>query len=102
MWPIASIIVSKDGQKVDKLFFEKKNYFILGSTKSIDFTLENPTISRFHACIFFSTDVEMMIVDLNSTHGSFLTRDKKKVQLETLIPYSLDIGDTLHFGTSAR
>jgi hypothetical protein len=50
--------VEKDGKKVDKLFLEKKNNYIFGSLASaVDFHLENPTISRFHACIYFSSEL---------------------------------------------
>lgn len=70
-----SILVIKDGKKMQRLNLDKgKNYYLFGSLKTVDFLLENPTISRNHACIYFDNNIEVMIVDLNSTHKTFLRR----------------------------
>jgi len=35
--------------------------------------LEHPSISKFHAAIYFS-ELEVIIVDTNSTHGTFILK----------------------------
>lgn len=55
MFPVVEFLVLKGGKKVDKINLDKnKNYYLFGSLKTVDFHLENPTISRNHACLYFS------------------------------------------------
>ena len=98
MFPKVHLLVEKDGKKIDKLFLDKKSYFLFGKSKGADFLLENPTISRFHSCIYFSSETEVMLIDMNSTHGTYLNKNK----LESLIQYRLNKGDVIRFGTSER
>jgi hypothetical protein len=43
-----------------------------------------------------------MLVDLNSTHKTFLRRKGEKVELDGLVGYRLYKDDVIQFGTSAR
>ena len=98
MFPKVNLLVEKDGKKIDKLFLQKKSYFIFGKAKGSDFILENPTISRFHSCIYFSSETEVVLIDLNSTHGTNLNKNR----MESLLQYRLNKGDVIRFGTSER
>jgi len=58
MFADVTLTVLKDSKQLSKLSLDKsKNYYLFGSLKTSDFHLEHPTISRFHACIFFSNDL---------------------------------------------
>ena len=85
MHPTVHLLVEKAGKKIDKLFLESNSYYLFGKAKTCEFILENPTISRYHSCIYFSHEMEVILIDLNSTHGTFLNKDK----LEPLIEYKL-------------
>ena len=105
MFAKVEMLVTKDERKIDRLFLDKnKNYYLFGSLKTSDFHLENPTISRTHACICFCSDLEVVLIDLNSTHGTFLKEkdSNELIRMEPLISYKLDKGDAIQFGTSTR
>lgn len=57
MWPEANMVVEKEGNEVDNLMLTDKNIFMLGSHEASDFKLEHGSISKFHASIYFSTDM---------------------------------------------
>ena len=40
--------------------------------------------------------MEVILIDLNSTHGTFLNNDR----LESLVEYKVQKGDKVQFGTS--
>ena len=71
---------------------------MFGKAKTCEFILENPTISRYHSCVYFSHEMEVALIDLNSTHGTLLNKEK----LEPLIEYKLQKQDKIQFGTSER
>lgn len=54
LYPEVSLIVIKDNQPIDKLLLENKNYFLFGAHPKVNFKLEHPSISKFHAAIYFS------------------------------------------------
>ena len=98
MHPKVSLLVEKAGKKIDKLSLQNKSYYTFGKTKGCDFLLQNPTISRFHSCIYFSSEMEVILIDLNSTHGTILNKDR----LESLVEYKINKNDVIQFGTSQR
>jgi hypothetical protein len=51
-----------------------KGSFLLGSADQNDFKFDHASISKFHASIYFSSDMEVLLVDLNSTHGTVVVR----------------------------
>lgn len=104
MFADVALTVLKDSKQISKISLDKKkNYYLFGSLKTSDFPLEHPTISRYHACIFFSNDLEVMLVDLNSSQGTALKRKgQEKVVLEPLIAYKLFKDDLIYFGSSTR
>ena len=54
LFPEVSLVILKEGQPIDKLLLENKNYFLFGSHSKCQFKLEHPSISKFHAAIFFT------------------------------------------------
>lgn len=100
-----SLTVIREANTIDKIFADKgKPYYLFGSLKTVDFPLENPTISRNHACLAFTADLEVVIIDLNSTHGTFVKKPSqdKYQQLHPLVPEHLSSASLIKFGTSAR
>lgn len=75
MRPTVTVTVIKDEKPIDKLFLEKKSKFFLGNHQTNEFRLEHPSISKMHACIYFGTDLNIMLVDLGSSNGTFLLRE---------------------------
>jgi pSer/pThr/pTyr-binding forkhead associated (FHA) protein len=102
MRPVVSLTVIREDKPIDKLYLEKKNKFFLGSHQSNDFKLDHPSISKTHACIYFSPDLNLMLVDLGSSNGTTLTREGQPFKLEPLKPVSLEKNDLITFGLSSR
>ena len=71
LWPEANLVVEKEGDEVDSLVLAGRNRFILGNHPSADFKLEHGSISKFHAGLYFSSDMELILVDLNPTHDTY-------------------------------
>ncbi|EFA84769.1 hypothetical protein PPL_01761 [Heterostelium album PN500] len=70
-------------------------YIILGrSTTLCDYALTHPTISRKHAMLAHDSDGRLNIVDLNSSHGTFIDQ----VRIESSIPHLLKHGQKIYFG----
>jgi hypothetical protein len=69
-----SLIVVKDEKAIDKLFLEKKGKFFFGSHKYNEYKLDHNSISKTHACIYFAPHLALMLVDLNSSNGTTITR----------------------------
>lgn len=67
-----------------------------------DFKLEHPSISKIHACIYFGTEVSLVLVDLGSSHGTTLIRGQSTTKIETMKPITLEQGDLIIFGLSSR
>lgn len=95
-------MVIKEDKPIDKLFMDKKSKYFLGAIPTNDFKLEHPSISKIHACLFFSLKRELMLVDLGSSHGTSVVREGKTIKLEELMPVALEKGDLLVFGLSSR
>ncbi|KAG7604238.1 putative transcription factor interactor and regulator FHA-SMAD family [Arabidopsis thaliana] len=90
--------VLKEGAIVDKLDVYKKGAYLFGRDGICDFTLEHPSISRFHAVIQYKRSGAAYIFDLGSTHGT--TVNKNKVDKKVFV--DLNVGDVIRFGGSTR
>ncbi|CAM8968683.1 unnamed protein product [Rhodiola kirilowii] len=99
------IEVLKGGAIVDNLDLSKKGAYMFGRVDLCDFTLDHPTISRFHAVldfpfamIQFKGSNEVYLYDLGSTHGTFVNKNEVK----KMVYVELHVGDVLRFGRSTR
>lgn len=66
---------------MDNILLLGKNSFLFGSADQNDFKFEHASISKFHASIYFSSDMEVVLVDLNSTHGTVIARAETEIKL---------------------
>uniref|UniRef100_A0A7N0UWR3 FHA domain-containing protein n=1 Tax=Kalanchoe fedtschenkoi TaxID=63787 RepID=A0A7N0UWR3_KALFE len=92
------IEVLKGGAIVDQLDISKKGAYMFGRVDLCDFTLDHPTISRFHAVIQFKSSNAVYLYDLGSTHGTFVN----KQEVKKMVYVELHVGDVLRFGRSTR
>ncbi|PIA13764.1 SMAD/FHA domain-containing protein, partial [Coemansia reversa NRRL 1564] len=91
--------VIKDGSVVESHTVARdKTYFTFGRLPICDFPMEHGSISRYHAVLQFHDDGSMTIVDLGSSHGTFINRK----QITARTPSKVDIGDQIRFGASSR
>lgn len=95
-----SLEVIKAGSVIDQISFpENKPYQIAGRMKqSCDLHFNHPSISRTHAVFQFNEQGKLFLMDLKSTHGTFV--NKKRILPEKF--YDLNVGDLLRFGDSTR
>lgn len=89
LYPQTTLKVHKDKKGIDMLFLQKKNQYIFGTLPKVDFKLDHPSISKNHAAIVFSSEMQVILYDLNSTHGTKLYREGKEHKIEALTPYIL-------------
>ena len=98
-----TLLVTRDGKPIDKLFLEKKAKFMLGTLPINDFHLQHPSISKLHASIYFAPHGVLMLVDLGSSHGTVLKREGEKGgKIDSLMPVQIKSGDIITFGLSSR
>lgn len=92
--------VMKDGKLIEKFILDGKTHFFFGRQKEyIDFTIDHNSCSRAHAVIVYHKQLQrMFIVDLGSTHGTFLG----SIRLEANHPMQLPIDEVFSFGASTR
>jgi hypothetical protein len=62
---------------------------MLGWSEQCDVRLEQNFTTKFHAAIYFSSDMEAVLVDLNSSQGTRVLRAGSENKLEPLRPESL-------------
>lgn len=97
--------VLKSGMIVENIDLTKKAYFVFGRLANCDVIMAHPTISRHH-CILqykaFAEDNEppcgWYLHDLDSTHGTFLNKDRLKPNHFTRVR----VGHQIKFGNSTR
>ena len=71
---------------VDSYPLQKKGRWLLGWSEQCEVRLAQATCSKFHAAIYFSADMEAVLVDLNSSQGTRIVRGGQESKLEPLRP----------------
>ncbi|XP_049821412.1 kanadaptin isoform X2 [Aethina tumida] len=96
--------VLKNGSIIDTINLMKKPFWVFGRLPNCDIPMQHPTISRYHAVLQYRSTpseqegVGFYIYDLNSTHGTFLNKNK----LRPGIFVRIQVGHMLRLGCSAR
>ncbi|KAJ1939349.1 hypothetical protein EC988_007335, partial [Linderina pennispora] len=75
-----------------------KTFFVFGRLPMCDFPMDHQSISRYHCVLQFAASNHTTLVDLGSSHGTFVN----KQQIRPNTPRTLDIGDQIRFGMSTR
>ena len=91
--------VAKEGQIVETFCVDKQSHYILGRNGAVvDIPIDHPSCSRQHAAIVHRSDGGVLLIDLDSAHGSFFGQDK----VESEEPVALEPGEPFRFGASSR
>lgn len=92
--------VLKDGRMIEKMMIDDKNSYLFGRNSQVcDFVLDHTSCSRVHAALLYHKHLKRsFLVDLGSTHGTFLG----SIRLEKQKPQQVQLNSTLHFGASTR
>uniref|UniRef100_H3A6Q4 Nuclear inhibitor of protein phosphatase 1 n=1 Tax=Latimeria chalumnae TaxID=7897 RepID=H3A6Q4_LATCH len=92
--------VVKGDKLIEKLIIDEKKYYLFGRNPDIcDFTIDHQSCSRVHAALVYHRHLKrVFLVDLNSTHGTFLGH----IRLEAHKPQQVPIDSTVSFGASTR
>ncbi|KAJ2653393.1 hypothetical protein IWW40_000446 [Coemansia sp. RSA 1250] len=72
-----------------------QTYYLFGRLPHCDFSMEHESISRYHAVLQFHQNNTANLVDLNSSHGTFVNKHRISTQ-------TLQSGDQIRFGMSSR
>lgn len=92
--------VLKGDRLVQKLMIDQKKCYLFGRNKEMcDFAVDHQSCSRVHAAFVYHKSLQKsFLVDLGSTHGTFIGN----IQIESHKPTQLPIDSQFHFGHSTR
>lgn len=97
--------VVKNGEVIDtlKLDQDSRRHILFGRCPSTNnneaaITLNHPTISRTHAALLRSEDGTLFVLDLGSSHGTFVNSSR----ISPFVATPLSNRETLRFGQSSR
>jgi len=92
--------VMKGEKLVQKLMVDEKKCYLFGRNPQLnDFCIDHASCSRVHAAFVYHKHLErVFLVDLDSTHGTFIGT----MRLEGSKPTQLPIDTRFHFGASTR
>ncbi|XP_067317367.1 nuclear inhibitor of protein phosphatase 1-like isoform X3 [Anolis sagrei] len=92
--------VVKGDRLIEKLIIDEKKYYLFGRNPDLcDFTIDHQSCSRVHAALVYHKHLKrVFLIDLNSTHGTFLGH----IRLEPHKPQQIPIDSTVSFGASTR
>ncbi|XP_054079559.1 nuclear inhibitor of protein phosphatase 1 [Rissa tridactyla] len=87
-------------RRCQKLIIDEKKYYLFGRNPDLcDFTIDHQSCSRVHAALVYHKHLKrVFLIDLNSTHGTFLGH----IRLEPHKPQQIPIDSTVSFGASTR
>ncbi|XP_018322004.1 nuclear inhibitor of protein phosphatase 1 [Agrilus planipennis] len=92
--------VLKGEKLIQKLMIDEKKCYLFGRNSQMnDFCIDHASCSRVHAALVYHKILNRpFLVDLGSTHGTFIG----SLRLESYKPTQLPIGSNFHFGASTR
>ncbi|XP_058808852.1 nuclear inhibitor of protein phosphatase 1 [Phymastichus coffea] len=92
--------VLKNDKLIQKLMVDEKKCYLFGRNQQLnDFCIDHASCSRVHAALVYHKHLNRaFLVDLGSTHGTFIGN----LRLEGHKPTQLPIDSTFHFGASTR
>ncbi len=92
--------VLKGDRLVQKLMLDQKKCYLFGRNQEMcDFSIDHQSCSRVHAAFVYHKFLEKgFLVDLGSTHGTFIGKMKIEPHKPTLLP----VDSQFHFGHSTR
>ncbi|XP_044262562.1 kanadaptin [Tribolium madens] len=96
--------VLKNGSIIETVNVMKKPFWTFGRLTSCDICMQHPTISRYHAVLQYRKDEKdatnsgFYIYDLESTHGTFLNKNRLKPRNYV----RMRVGHMLKLGCSTR
>ncbi|CAK9824769.1 Nuclear inhibitor of protein phosphatase 1 [Anthophora retusa] len=92
--------VLKNDKLIQKLMVDEKKCYLFGRNQQLnDFCIDHASCSRVHAALVYHKHLNRaFLVDLGSTHGTFIGN----LRLEAHKPTQLPIDSTFHFGASTR
>ncbi|KAI6182671.1 FHA domain-containing protein [Aphelenchoides bicaudatus] len=92
--------VAKNDSVIQKLLIDEKPAYYFGrNPKECDFIVEHASSSRCHGLLLYHSSLKKFaLVDLKSSHGSFV----RGVKITPLQPVFLEINDDFSFGASTR
>ncbi|XP_003977144.1 protein phosphatase 1, regulatory subunit 8b isoform X1 [Takifugu rubripes] len=92
--------VMKGDKLIEKLIIDEKKFYLFGRNPDwCDFTIDHQSCSRVHAALVYHKHLKrVFLIDLNSTHGTFLGH----IRLEAHKPQQIPIDSTISFGASTR
>jgi len=92
--------VLKDTKLVQKLMIDEKKCYLFGRNPQMnDFCIDHGSCSRVHAALLWHKHLERnFLVDLGSTHGTFIGN----FRIEANKPTQLPVDSTFRFGESTR
>lgn len=94
------IKITKNNNIINIITLNNCEYLLIGRKKELcNIYLEHQSISRKHAIIFFGdVNNSTYIIDLNSSHGTFINGKK----IDSNISILLNLEDVIQFGQSTR
>lgn len=92
--------VHKSEKLIEKQMIDEKPFYLFGRNADIvDIAVEHASCSRYHAALVYHKILKRsFIIDLKSTHGSFIG----SIRLDPNTPHQLQLDQTIHFGASSR
>jgi WD repeat-containing protein 70 len=97
--PPVLVVASKDGEEVSRTDISGRAVTTFGRNSAMsDVALDHPSLSRRHAAVVRDAEGSVLLVDLGSSHGTFLNGTR----LDQFRPAPLGPSDTFAFGASTR
>merc|ERR1739842_275066 len=92
--------VAKGDKLFQKLMIDEKKCYLFGRNPQLnDCCIDHASCSRVHSALVYHKHLNIaFLVDLGSTHGTFIGN----IRLESSKPTQLPINSTFHFGASTR